>query len=102
MSYLPWVSLGAGAAALAGAGYFEISSAKAEERARSAPTQPQALGHIGDMQTAQLTARVLVGVSGALAATGGVLLWLHSSDSERPATLAVGCGVIGCSARGSF
>ena len=102
MTYLPWVSLGAGALAFGGAGYFEMKSSTAESRARRAPTQAGALTHIHDMQSAQLTARILLGVGGALAATGGLLLWWDTGSPKEPANLALGCGAGSCALRGAF
>jgi tetratricopeptide (TPR) repeat protein len=99
---LPWATLGAGTLALAGAGYFELSSASDEDRARRASTQAQALVAIDAMKSSQLTARVLLGVGGALTATGGVLLWRNAGTPERPSQLALGCGATLCSVRGSF
>lgn len=102
LTVLPWATLGAGTLALAGAGYFELSSASDEDRARRATTQAQALAAVDAMKSSQLTARVLVGVGGALAATGGVLLWVNASSSETPGQVALGCGAMSCSLRGSF
>jgi tetratricopeptide (TPR) repeat protein len=102
LTVLPWATLGAGTLALAGAGYFELSSGSDEDRARSASTQRQALAAIEAMKSSQLTARVLVGVGGALAATGGVLLWINPGTTEKPSQVALGCGGTVCSVRGSF
>lgn len=102
LTVLPWAALGTGTLALAGAGYFELSSASDEDRARRAATQAQALDAIDSMKSSQLRARVLVGVGGALAATGGVLLWVNASSSEKPGQVALGCGATSCSLRGSF
>jgi tetratricopeptide (TPR) repeat protein len=99
---LPWATLGTGALALAGAGYFELSSASDEDRARRASTQREALAAIDSMNSSQLAARVLVGVGGALAVTGGVLLWLNPGTTEKPSQVAHGCGATLCSVRGSF
>ena len=102
LTVLPWATLGAGTLALAGAGYFELSSGSEEERARRATTQARALEAIDAMKSSQLTARVLVGVGGALAATGGVWLWVSSGTPEKPSQVALGCGATSCSVRGSF
>ena len=102
MSYLPWLSLGAAGVALGGAGYFELSSKRAEGDARNALGQAAALGHIDDMQSAQSTARVLVGVSAVFALTGGVLFWVRSTDSAEPAELALGCSGVMCTLEGAF
>jgi tetratricopeptide (TPR) repeat protein len=102
MSFLPWVSLGAGALALAGAGYFELSSANAEKRARRAPTQAEAFTHIDDMHRDQLAARISLGVGIGLAATGGLLLLWDVGGAEEERQLALGCAGHLCSMRGSF
>jgi len=102
LTVLPWATLGAGTLALAGAGYFELSSASDEDRARRAATQAQALDAIDAMKSSQLTARVLVGVGGALAATGGVLLWVSAGTPEKPSQVALSCGATSCSVKGSF
>ena len=54
------------------------------------------------MKSSQLTARVLVGVGGALAATGGVLLWVSAGTPEKPSQVALSCGATSCSVKGSF
>lgn len=102
MTYLPWATLGAGTLALAGAGYFELASAGDEDQARNATTQRQALEAADSMHREQLTARILVGVGGALAATGGVLLWVHAASPDQPNELALSCGASSCAMRGSF
>jgi tetratricopeptide (TPR) repeat protein len=101
-SVLPWLSLGAGALALAGAGYFELRSANAEERARRAPTQAEAFGHIDSMHGSQLAARISLGVGIGLAATGGLLLLWDVGDAEETRPLALGCAGQLCSVRGAF
>ncbi len=99
---LPWLVLGGAGATLGAAGYFELSSRSSEDEARKALTQAQALGHIHDMQAAQTTARVLVGVGGALAITGGVLLYMQPHESGSKEQIAWGCGLWACSIKGSF
>lgn len=99
---LPWLVLGGAGATLGAAGYFELSSGGSEDKARKALTQTQALGHIGDMQAAQTTARVLTGVGGALAITGGVLLYMQPHESGPKKQIAWGCGLWACSINGSF
>lgn len=99
---LPWLVLGGAGATLGAAGYFELSSRSSENRARKALTQVQALGHIHDMQAAQTTAQVLTGVGGALAITGGVLLYMQPHESGSQEQIAWGCGLWACSIKGSF
>ncbi len=99
---LPWLVLGGAGASLATAGYFELSSRSSEDEARKALTQAQALGHIHDMQASQTTARILAGVGGALAITGGVLLYMQPHESGPKEQIAWGCGLFACSIKGSF
>lgn len=99
---LPWIVLGGAGVALGGAVYFELASAGAEQDARNARTQVEALDHIGSMQGARTTARVLLGAGAALAVTGGVWLLLSGAEPEQPATLAVGCRGLSCDLRGAF
>jgi tetratricopeptide (TPR) repeat protein len=101
-SVLPWATLGAGTLALAGAGYFELASARDEDRARREPKQGPALDAVESMKSSQLTARVLLGVGGTLAATGGVLLWLDPGTSEKPGQVALSCGLASCAVQGKF
>lgn len=102
VDYLPWLSLGAAGLAFASAGYFELSSAGAEDDARGAPTQAGALEHIREMQGAQTSARVLLGVGSALAVTSGILFWITSKEPAAAGELSLGCGLTRCAVQGEF
>jgi hypothetical protein len=103
----PYVALGAGAAALGGALYFEIARQDAEDDARSEPTQIGYHDAYERMESRQTASRVLVGVGGALALTGGALLVIELASKPkgdaRPEAV-LGCGPLGCAvtARGRF
>jgi tetratricopeptide (TPR) repeat protein len=70
----PWVVMGAGVATLGGALTFELLRQSAEHAAEDDPTQVGYNEHLETMQSRRTTARVLLGVGGALVVTGGVLL----------------------------
>jgi hypothetical protein len=99
---LTWITLGTGAAVLGGALVFELSRASAVEEAESAP-QVDYEEKLDAAKSRQTTARVLAGVGGAIAITGGVLLFLDLNRKDPP-PIAVGCTGTGCfaSARGAF
>jgi hypothetical protein len=71
---VPYVTLGAAAACLAGAGLFELSRHSAQSDARSEQVQLEYERDIQTMHSRQTSARVLLGVGGALAVTGATLL----------------------------
>jgi tetratricopeptide (TPR) repeat protein len=102
----PYVALGASAAALGGALYFEIARQDAEDDARGEPTQIGYHDAYERMQARQTVSRVLVGVGGALGLTGGALIVIELASKPKDArTEAVlGCGPLGCAltARGRF
>jgi hypothetical protein len=102
----PWVTLGAGGAALGGALVFEILRRGAESDAEDDPTQIGYHDKLDKMESHQTTARILAGVGGALVVTGGVLLAidLGSSSNRAPAALQLGPtpGGAFASATGSF
>ena len=103
----PYVALGAGAAALGGALYFEISRKSAEDDARGEPTQIGYQEAYETMQSRQTAARVLAGVGGALALAGGTLLVIELAAKPKDGArteAALACGALGCalSARGHF
>lgn len=86
----PYVTLGAGAAALAGALTFELLRNSSENAAKDATTQVEYKDHYDTMVSQRTTARVLVGVGGALVVTGGVLLAIelgNGSPSKKAARL---------------
>jgi hypothetical protein len=86
------VTLGAGAAALAGALTFELMRASSEASAKDATTQVEYKDHYDTMVSQRTTARVFLGVGGALVVTGGVLLAIdlgNASPKEKAARLAI-------------
>jgi tetratricopeptide (TPR) repeat protein len=70
----PYVTLGVGAVALAGAAFFEASRRSAQNAARADQTQLAVQDDEDAMNGRQTTARVLLGVGGVLVATGATLL----------------------------
>lgn len=99
---LPWVVLGAGGASMLGALGFELGRRSAETAAEEAP-QRSYREHFDTMESRQTTARVLLGVGGALLIGGGTLLFLNTPKTA-PAQMALGCVDGGCGllAQGSF
>jgi len=88
----PYVTLGAGAAALAGALTFELLRHGSENAAKDAKTQVDYKDHYDTMVSQRTTARVLVGVGGALVITGGVLLAIdlgNGSPTQKAARLGI-------------
>jgi tetratricopeptide (TPR) repeat protein len=79
----PWVTLGAGGAALAGALTFELLRRGSESDAEQEKTQIGYKEALDRMEGQQTTARILAGVGGALVVTGGVLLVLDLGSSKR-------------------
>jgi len=84
-----YVVLGAGVATLGAAGAFELMRQSAEDDAKNAKTQIEKSDALDSMDSRQTTARVLLGVGGALTVAGGVLLALDltrtSGDSAAAA-----------------
>jgi tetratricopeptide (TPR) repeat protein len=99
---VPWVLLGAGSASMLGALGFELGRRSAENAAESAP-QRSYEGHFETMQSRQTTARVLLGVGGALLVTGGALLVLNTPKASAT-KVALGCVGASCAvvAQGRF
>ncbi|HEX6271731.1 MAG TPA: PEGA domain-containing protein [Polyangiaceae bacterium] len=87
----PWVTLGAGGAALGGALVFELLRRSSESDAEADDTQIGYQEKLDQMESRQTTARILAGVGGALVVTGGVLLAidLGSSSKQGAAGLSV-------------
>ena len=71
-----YVVLGAGVATLGAATAFEFLRSSAEDDAKNAKTQIEKSEALDTMDSRQTTARVLLGVGGALTVAGGVLLAL--------------------------
>jgi len=88
----PYVTLGAGAAALAGALTFELMRSSSESSAKDAKTQVEYKDHYDTMVSQRTTARVFLGVGGALVVTGGVLLAIelgNGSPNKKTARLGI-------------
>jgi hypothetical protein len=103
---LGWIALGAGTAALGGAVVFEVLRRGAESDAESEKTQTGFADEVDAMESRRTVARVLAGVGGALALTGGVLLAIDAGLFSGSSSTEVGlaCGGVGCNAtaRGRF
>lgn len=82
----PWVTLGVGGATLGAALGFELARRSAEDAAAEEPTQIGYQQHLDKVQSRQTTARVLVGVGGALVVTGGVLLAIDLGSRKSAST----------------
>ncbi|HEU5074968.1 MAG TPA: PEGA domain-containing protein [Polyangiaceae bacterium] len=78
---LTYVVLGAGVATLGAAGAFELMRSSAEEDAKNAKTQIEKSDALDTMDSRQTTARVLLGIGGALTVAGGVLLALDLTQA---------------------
>lgn len=73
----PWITLGAGGAALGGAVVFELLRDGSQDRARRERTQIGYQDALDQMEGRQTAARVLAGLGGALMVGGGVLVGLE-------------------------
>jgi tetratricopeptide (TPR) repeat protein len=82
----PWVTLGAGGAALGAGVVFEFLRQSSEERAEGEETQIGYKEALDEMESRRTTARVLVGVGGALAIAGGTLLIIDLSGKKKSNT----------------
>lgn|SRR6185369_1130793 len=104
LGIVPWVTLGAGAAALGGALTFEILRRSAESDAKAADTQIEYQDHLQTMQGRQTAARVFLGTGAALLLTGGVMLLLDRDAPSAPVSAGLMClpGGCGATARGNF
>jgi len=104
LGIVPWVTLGAGAAALGGALTFELLRRSAQSDAKADPTQLGYRDHLATEQSRQSTARVFLGVGAALAVAGGVMLLLDTGPSGHGTSAGVFClpGACGATARGQF
>jgi hypothetical protein len=70
----PYITLGAGAALLGAAAFFEVSRRSAQSAAKDDTVQLDLQRDVDAMNSRQTTARVLVGVGGAVVVTGAALL----------------------------
>jgi tetratricopeptide (TPR) repeat protein len=94
---VPWLFVGGGLASLGGALGFELARRSRQDDARNAANQLDFKTEADAMQRHQTTARVLAGVGGALAVTGGVMLLFNTRAPAAP-RVALGCTPSGCSA----
>lgn len=95
-TFVPWLTVGVGAAALAAAGTFELLRQQSESQARSAITQDDYAKRRDQAGTYQTTSLILLGTGGGLVLTGGVLLLIGASDDAEPAPARVACTAAGC------
>ena len=95
-----WVALGTGGAALGGALIFEILRRDAQNDARHQSTQIGYANEIDTMESRQTASRILLGTGAALAATGGILLFvgLRESSHKTSPDVALACLSNGCAA----
>jgi len=98
----PYVTLGAGALTLAGSLTFELLRRGAEQDAKDAPTQVAYKEHYDEMVGRRTTARVLLGVGGALVITGGVLLAIDLAGSSSGGVARLGLAPTEGGATGSI
>jgi tetratricopeptide (TPR) repeat protein len=96
-----WVAFGAGGVALTGAAVAEVMRSNAVDAARAADAadapQIEYDEKVASADTYQTSARVLLGVGGALVVVGGALLWFQLSRKPEATTSAgLACGPIGC------
>lgn len=100
-----WATFAGSAAALVGAGSFELMRANLEDQARENQIQIEHLDEFDAMQDRQTVARVFLGVGVAAAIAGGVSLYFDLRNAPAPpADVAFDCSQAGCSfaAKGRF
>jgi hypothetical protein len=108
MRTLGFVALGASVAALGGAMALEIMRSQSESDARQEREQVGFARALDKMHSRQTAARVVAGLAGVFAVTGGVLLAVVASGTKdtKPTRegVALGCSPEGCEAsyRGAF
>ena len=100
----PWITLGAGAAALGGALTFELLRRGAENDAQGPLNQVDYQDRLNTEQSRQTTARIFLGAGGALLAAGGLMLLLDTGSPGHATGAGIVCapGVCGVGARGRF
>lgn len=103
LGLVPWLSLGAGAAAMGGALTFELLRRSAESDAKKQHVQLAREDALNVEHSRQTTARIFVGVGGALLAAGGLMLLLDRGGAQAT-TAGLICvpGTCGFSAQGKF
>jgi tetratricopeptide (TPR) repeat protein len=100
-----WAMFGGSAAALVGAGSFELMRARLEDQARESQIQIEHQQKFDSMHDRQTVARVFLGVGVVAAIAGGVSLYFDLRHTEAPpADVAFDCTAAGCSlaAKGRF
>lgn len=105
LGVVPWVTLGAGGAALGAALTFELLRRSAESDAnRNAAIQIPYKQSLETEQSRQTLARVFLGTGGALVAAGGLMLLLDRPAAARSPSAELMCvpGLCGVTARGQF
>ncbi len=104
LGVVPWVTLAAGTAALGGALTFELLRRSAESDAKDAHNQLEYQQHLETMEGRQTTARVFLGVGGALLVAGGLMLVLDRGAPSHSTSAGLVCLPNGCTlaARGRF
>jgi tetratricopeptide (TPR) repeat protein len=100
----PWVTLGAGGAALGLALTFEILRRSSETKAEKDTVQVDYRDHLSLEQSRQMTARIFAGVGSALLAAGGLMLLFDTGGGRAPVAGSLSClpNACGFAARGSF
>jgi tetratricopeptide (TPR) repeat protein len=104
LGVLPWVTLGASAAAFGGALTFELLRRGAESDAKKETTQLGYQAQLSTEQSRQTTARVFLGVGGGLLIGGAIMLLVDSHAPAQPASAGLLCvpGACAVTARGRF
>lgn len=91
---LTWVAFGVGAAALGGAGVFEVLRSGAADDAKSEPTQVGRQDKIDEHDSRRDTARIFAIVGGAAVVAGGVLLYFDLSRKPEAPRAEVGAACL--------
>jgi len=91
-----WAVVGAGGAALVGAGVFEVLRRDAQSDARNATYQLEWVEARDSAEDYQTTARILAGVGGLLTIGGAVLLWVDAERDARAPAVGFGCDAKTC------
>jgi len=95
----PWVTVGAGGAALASAGVLELFRRSAESDARRANTQLAYADRLESMQARQTAARVLFGVGAGLVVVGTTLVIVDLGSRDDRKLMAITCAPDACVGR---
>jgi tetratricopeptide (TPR) repeat protein len=95
----PWVTLAAGGATLAAAGFVELSRQSAEDEARRSGDQLAYADALESMEARQTAARVLLGVGAGLVAVGTTLVVIDLGRDRDERRVAVSCSPVACFGR---